>query len=363
MRIKSIVYLFILLFLTTCKKAPTFPPAAITLREPLRVERTAPDTYTLHFQQAGAYQIFTGPDQDHIDWTTVYATAKEPTVLLKGFEAGRRYFFGVVNEKNDTLIASERRLTFAGVQNFRDLGGLPARDGRHVKWGLFYRSGSLYSLQDNDHTYFKTLGIRSVVDFRTPYEVKEEPDNLPKDTGLQYANVSIQNDEDVSNIKDDLLNGKLTAASAHLLLVKANQDFAGPFANRYVPFLQTLSDQSRLPMVYHCTAGKDRAGFATFLVLSCLGVQEETILNDYLMTNYYSQEANQKILNKAGLGSVFMRNLDPEAMVPLLEAKHEYLQEAISTIHQRYGSIDSFLVKEYGITDSVRKEWVRRYTY
>jgi protein-tyrosine phosphatase len=117
---------------------------------------------------------------------------------------------------------------------------------------------------------------------------------------------------------------------------------------------QRLARSENLPTVVHCTAGKDRTGFASALLLLALGVPQETVFEDYLLTNYYRQNFFRFVLRWIPLYSFF--RTDPEDLLPLLEARRAYLQISFDEMVERYGSIDGYLEQALGLGAPMRSK-------
>jgi protein-tyrosine phosphatase len=131
------------------------------------------------------------------------------------------------------------------------------------------------------------------------------------------------------------------------LLVAGNRAFVTQFGDIYSAFLRDLADDENLPALFHCTAGKDRAGFAAALTLLALGVSRETVMDDYLLTNALSEGATDRILLTLRVASLFRTS--PEDARPLFEARREYLQAAFDTIDDTYGSTAAYFSDGLGI--------------
>jgi protein-tyrosine phosphatase len=251
-----------------------------------------------------------------------------------------------------TLPAAEREaariLPLDGAHNARDLGGYAAEDGRHVRWGLLYRSDALGDLSAEDVAYLGRLGVREVVDFRSDPEREREPDRLPASPALHVVRRPIFGEAlDPRALRDRLLSGHARADEMRSLLVEANRAFATNFAPVYAGFLRDLADPTNLPALFHCTAGKDRAGFAAAALLLALGVPRETVMQDYLLSNAASESSTRRTLWLVRVFSFF--RTDPDDARPLLEARPEYLQAAFDTIDSRYGGDEAFLRNGLGL--------------
>ena len=249
--------------------------------------------------------------------------------------------------------AAHRRLPLDGAHNFRDLGGYRTRDGRALRWGRLYRSDALADLSDDDLVYLERLGLRRVVDFRSPLERERDADRLPDVPGLELALRPIFGDAlDPRELQERLLSGNASGSELARLLIDANRAFVTDFGDVYAAFLRDLALAEELPLLFHCTAGKDRAGFAAAVALLAVGVPRETVMRDYLLTNGYSEEHTRRTLRLIHWASLFRS--EPDAIRPLFEARPEYLQAAFDTIDAKYGGIDRYLREGLGIDETLR---------
>lgn len=251
----------------------------------------------------------------------------------------------------DAQRESARRLPLDGASNARDLGGYAAADGRRVRWGVAYRSDALGELSDDDVAYLARLGVRQVVDFRSDAEREREPDRLPSSPELRVVLRPIFGEAlDPQELKDRLLSGNAHADQMTALLVEGNRAFVTEFAPVYAGFLRDLADSGNLPVLFHCTAGKDRAGFAAAALLLALGASRDTVMEDYLKTNAFSAASTSHTLLVLRVASLF--RTAPDDVRPLFEARREYLQAAFDTIDERYGSDRGFLRDGLGLDDA-----------
>ncbi|WP_257670095.1 tyrosine-protein phosphatase [Parapedobacter tibetensis] len=343
-----------------CGRRGELPPKEITLQEAYRAERTG-NSYRLQLPANGFHKIFQSDSTLVFDWGHPRIETADTLVELP--VQGERTFFAIVSIAGDTTIVSERKIAVAGPANLRDIGGLKTDDGRTVRWGRFYRSDKLSELTDAQFGYFNALGIRKVIDLRMVDEIEAEPDHLP--AGLEPLHLSIFDDQHAAafaGVQEKITNGQLTVADAKRLLVEANAAFATIYAPKFKQVVRETMDADG-PVLYHCTAGKDRTGFTTALILSILGVDRQTIMDEYLMTNYYTHESMTGSLDKANWGSMLKADLDPEVVIPLLIVDETYLQAAFDAIDREYGGMDEYLRNQIGITDSLKQVYRQRFTY
>jgi len=249
---------------------------------------------------------------------------------------------------------ARRHVALSGAANFRDLGGYRTGDGRNVRWGQLYRSDALAELTDEDVETLRGLDIRLVCDLRSPKERERAPDRLPggadapKVALLPVADARFDPDE----MRERLLAGDETLDTAQLL-VDGNEAFATTFSTQYRALLERIAVPANRPALVHCTAGKDRAGFAAAVLLRTLGVPEETVFEDYLATNRYTAHQTERTLQMIRFASLF--RADPERVRPIFEARREYLQAAFDAIRAEYGSFDAYLEQALGVDAEERK--------
>jgi protein-tyrosine phosphatase len=185
----------------------------------------------------------------------------------------------------------ERRLALAGNYNFRDAGGYRVGDGRVMRRDVIFRSDHLADLTDNDVATVAALGLRRVHDFRLAGERERQPSRLP--TGRDAAEIVLLGtadfsslDESVMNVIRDILAGTRPLPEPdfwdgnYLDMVQASQ-------RMLVGYLRGIAEPGALPALHHCTGGKDRTGVSTALLHRILGVSDDDIMDDFLLTNVY----------------------------------------------------------------------------
>lgn len=247
-----------------------------------------------------------------------------------------------------------RHVPLSGQPNFRDLGGYAASDGRTVKWGLVYRSGELSQLSNEDVGKLGGLGIKAVVDLRSPEEVSARGDGrLPPDAKAHP--MPIASSDMFAKLIPMFLKGDFSRVPPDMLDT-VNRMLVRDFTEQYAGLLRVVSNPASRPLVFHCTQGKDRAGFAAAMVLSALGVPWETVVEDYLLSNHFRKEENDKMLGM--IRSFAASQAGPEGeeiafsrVEGLLYVKAQSLQAAQAEIIERYGSIAAFLREGLGCTD------------
>ena len=221
-----------------------------------------------------------------------------------------------------------RFLPLTGARNVRDLGGYLAADGRTVKWGRLIRAGDLDRLTDDDLRLLCELELKTIVDFRRIPEADIAPDRVPETVTKVLAMPMDPGDFKLAEVIDH--------KPGSWIMEEVNRSLATDYREDFSRFLSLLTEEGTTPIVFHCSAGKDRTGFAAMLILAALGVGDRTILADYLLSN-------------EGLGDRYddLVSQNPR-LAPLVRVEASYLEAGIEIINQRYGGLESYLTKELG---------------
>jgi protein-tyrosine phosphatase len=240
------------------------------------------------------------------------------------------------------LAQRERLVALEGALNWRDLGGYPTADGHVTKWDRVFRADGLDQLTDADLTVIADLGIKLVVDFRVDREVDEFPSRLPDHPELRRQRLPIGGDE---------VEGRsvLETIRAGDLRVYTIEEMAGVYerlleqsALNFGEVIIHAADPANHPMVFHCTAGKDRTGLMAMLLLGALGVSDEDIVVDYELTTHY--RSNKRL---AVLGPELEKvGVDIEAVRPFLTAQAPVMAATIEQLKAKYGTIEGYLLHE-----------------
>lgn len=247
------------------------------------------------------------------------------------------------NTGNTSGYANKRSIKLQGAANFRDLGGYETTDGHHVRWGMVYRSEALGRLTSEDLALLNTLGLRTIFDLRTPREIKRVPDRVPHNT--QWVATPVQaGDFDASMLPTLLFNRKIIPDLMH----QSYQDNLRENARYYGALLSRFANPENLPAVFHCTAGKDRAGLTAALLLGILGVPERTIVADYTLSNLAYAKLYKAF--KQDNSSYMQRfGIPLNELHPMLIADPAWMEDALSYINAEYGNIEKYLVTAAGM--------------
>jgi protein-tyrosine phosphatase len=275
--------------------------------------------------------------------------------IVSGLEPETRPYFTIVAQgESRGVVVAERVLPLEGAHNFRDLGGYQTSDGRRVRWGRVYRSDDISKLSDEDIGYLSRLGLRLVCDFRSPAERADAPDRLPT-PGPETAQLAISDSTvDPTVLRERILSGDLGELDFAQMLVDGNRSFASAFTEQYREMFERLGEAQGLPALLHCTAGKDRTGFGAALVLLALGVPEQTVYDDYLLTNATTASRTERMLWFIRLRS--LGRADVERIRPLFEARREYLSAGLDEVARGNGNVDRYLREALGVDDEQRAQ-------
>ncbi|HYW03987.1 MAG TPA: tyrosine-protein phosphatase [Gammaproteobacteria bacterium] len=252
--------------------------------------------------------------------------------------------------------ATTRVLPLEGGCNFRDLGGYRATDGRRVRPARLYRSGVMAYLTPADQQRLARIGVHTIVDLRRADERAQEPTRWPDPTVRVLAH---DDPRDRSALQGLAGEQPATRAGMYVAMTGFYRSMPAWLAPRLRLLFEALAGGA-VPLVFHCSAGKDRTGLAAALVLELLGVAREDILADYALTNQaVDLEAFLARERSARLGlsdsSHPLLTLEPEARRPMLNADADYLATALDTITAEYGSTEDYLRSVVGIGASERE--------
>lgn len=249
-----------------------------------------------------------------------------------------------------------------GVTNFRELGGLPTRDGRLVRNQAVFRSGHWGGASEADLGELERLGVKLVFDFRTEADVAHEgADRLP--TGVECVRVPTGDPAAADDARGLILSGDLDALRAHFgegraeqYMIRAAASLVTDRCDSYAVFLQRLAEPDCPPALFHCSAGKDRAGWAASCLLLALGVSEEDVISHYLVSNA-TYDAGQQ---NAGFA---LADSELFALVaPLTKVREEYVRASLDATVERWGGLEGYLEDGLGLRpeqrETLKQNWL-----
>lgn len=231
----------------------------------------------------------------------------------------------------------ENHVILTGEDNMRDLGGYVGQNGKRVLYHKLFRSGELSTLTAADLEHIATKDIAQVIDLRTTAERTEKTDKaIEGAVRYEYSLIDDQNGANggLNDVMGMILSGQVTAEEIMIPAYAIDETKI----TQWVKIFDLL--ESGETTLWHCTAGKDRAGMTTALVLSSLDVDRQTIINDFMLSNTYLSAYNLQTVSYinsqygAGVG---------EQLMPLLGVEEEYITTFFQNIETTYGSVDNFL--------------------
>lgn len=226
-------------------------------------------------------------------------------------------------------VKQERLLSVEGAYNVRDLGGYAAADGKKVRWGMVYRAGDLHNLTDSGLRALESRDIVSIVDFRTEREKTHQPHRFPATVKNYYELPA-----DPGNM---MTLTTITEENGAQMMMDLNRALVNNMQEVYREFFAILQNPENVPLLFNCSAGKDRTGFAAALFLSSLGVARAAIYRDYLLSADYVREKYRAYVEES------------PALEPVMTVRREYLAAAFEEIDRKYGGVDSYLTVQLGV--------------
>ncbi len=239
--------------------------------------------------------------------------------------------------------ARVRRVPLEGALNFRDLGGYRTQDGRHVRWGLVYRSNHLANLTTADYRQLNDLGIRLICDLRTTGERQRSPTVWQGGVAPEIVTASILKETDVV-LSPDRLKELTTASRAGNALSDTYSRMVTESPEQYGLVLRRLA-RGPLPAVTHCTAGKDRTGVFAALLLTILGVPRDVVVQDYMLTGEYM--LTEPAMRQASVDWQKLTGSTEPVSKDMLRSLYTMHEDALTgtfaTIDRTFGSFDVFV--------------------
>jgi protein-tyrosine phosphatase len=241
----------------------------------------------------------------------------------------------------------QRVVRLQGATNFRDLGGYRTRDGRQVRWRRLFRSDHLGRLTADDEAMLAALGLQQVLDFRGDQERAAMPNRL---AAARHHALGIEPTV-VQRMQDLVAAGqRLSAPVAVALMQELYRALVNDQAHRFAELFEHLL-ASDTPLVFHCTAGKDRTGFAAALILHALGVPREAVVQDYLLTNALYQPPPLPP----------HADTPAEALSVLWRVQEDFLDAAFDALERDHGGLDRYLAQRLGVGPAARETLAQKF--
>lgn len=240
-------------------------------------------------------------------------------------------------------LTRSRRLPLHGAVNCRDLGGYKTADGRAVRWNMLYRSDSLAEISDDDIKFLSEIGLRTIFDFRHEVERRAKPNKQ------LIGNLAVTHTQGFLPYRAHELVASARSPGASVAglreqIKETYRRFVIDQTPTYRLLFELLAQPENLPMLFHCTSGKDRTGFAAALILSVLGVPNETIVEDYILSNEYRRDLSYLAGSKM-----------PAELLAVMEGVHPAaLEAAFEEMTKTWLSPGEYLEKALGVTPEMK---------
>lgn len=255
----------------------------------------------------------------------------------------------LVNQAFANQLGYDRVIDLEGTSNTRDLGGYMTGDQRMIRSGQLIRSENLYRLTASDFEKLEEIGVKTVIDLRTVKEHNREPTVWQGDNPPQFHHFPVGDHENDWFRKQSRMikRNRFTADQSLNHMVDGYRMIADEGTPSYEKLMEVVLDEDNWPILFHCNAGKDRAGVATTLILEAVGVDREIIMEEFLLTNELARTEKKSELiarsRKNAGTSRFGKGPSAAAWFPIIGVQSEMLEAFYASVEGEYGSIDGYL--------------------
>ena len=305
--------------------------------------------YVIRWEDQAPQAVFVGPvpqpdfctqvvETTPLDAHALYVDSLEPSI-------SGRYFFKLQYPDGRQEVIGERVLVFEKAVNFRDIGGYRTHSEQQVAWGRYFRSTHLGRLNDADRDKLTRMGLRTVCDLREDNEVNRSPDALPP--GVTSHRTPIASTDPAGPLR--IIFARRTLAH-YFPNIYYRHWLVDRSAAQFGKALRLLCDPANLPLLVHCTAGKDRAGITTALTLLALGVPEATVVADYTLSNLYAPYHLNRVIKAYGYRGAPRMGFRIEQFYPMLSTAASNMETVITHLKAQYGTVQDYLTGPAGLS-------------
>jgi len=342
----------LMLATVACGPAPEVTSARVTVTDAgYRVEWTT--------EPAGRpvdISVAQRPDAARGQATKLADDARQGFFETIGVDRDVRNYFLIDAGGTKPVQAATRVLPLEGGRNFRDLGGYKTEDGRRVRWGRLFRSGSMGGLTPSDFDYLSGVGIRVVCDFRAEHERNEDPTIWEGESPPRFISWDQSDQSETSPLATAMLADDASPDGVRAAMAEIYRLIPYVLADQYRTVLEILA-AGEAPLAFHCSAGKDRAGIAAALLLTALGVPRETVIEDYAVSDkvvdYMALIDAADPVRMADSTNAYMMQVPRELLAPVLESDPAYIAATLDMLEANHGSVMAYIHEELGISDEV----------
>lgn len=298
----------------------------------------------------GIVKVYASTDPERIPENVPVASANiaDQCATIISNDPSKRYYYTLVFDNRYRVHVASRNVNVPGVQNFRDLGGYPVYSrNKHVRWGILYRSAQMDLNHPATVEKLHSLGIRTVIDLRDSTE--RHGQTVSAETGIRTLSIPILVG-DLSYILDGVNAQSIRSDTVNRIVERLNRRVIDHHTHDFRLLFDALLDKNNYPLVIQCTNGKGRTGIASALILSALGVNDEIIMDDYRLSNYFYDIPS---------GSSYAYHLpapSQEALTTIYSAREGFLNAAKDEMVRRYGSVENYLQRAVGLQKKEEKQ-------
>lgn len=297
----------------------------------------------------GQVKVYASLDPDCIPEVNPIASApiSDGKMTIITNNPTQRYFYSLVFENKYRVKIASRNVNIPGIQNFRDLGGYKSgEEGKLTRWGMLYRSAYIDGLKASAIKEITNIGIKTLIDFRTDDERSDIGDSL---AGAKVVHLPINVDM-LNPLLRNIQSGTVSSKEVGKMVQQFNRELIANHHDKYRQLFDLLLDKDNYPAIIYCTSGKGRTGVVASLILAALGIDDNTVMQDYRLSNDYYN------IPKASYYAYKLPLHAQEAVTSLYTAKEEYLNAARAEIKEISGDTPTFLEEQIGLSNEEIKK-------